>query len=417
MLLIIGTSHKAASIAIREKLAVAEDALSALLQALSLDPRVQEVVLLSTCNRTEFYVSTSSSEEEIYEAVVACWQKWCPLVTHFKDYVYIFSKEAAISHLMRLACGLDSLILGEPQVLGQLKSAFVLAKGVGTLGKELAFLFQKILHVAKKIRSQTGIAGYPVSVAYAAVTLAKKHLHGVSRPVIVLIGAGKNIELTLKYLVTDPIPRIVIVNRTFSRAEILAKRFGVEAAPLEHLSDYLEEADGVISAVSSQTAIVTRTHLRGRFQKKTQRPLFIIDLGVPRNIEADLSKEVVLYTVDDLNAIVTKNLKARETCAREAEASIPIACQAYIENQKARQKLQVVKAFRLKTDTIKKRVVEEALYALQKGEAPEAVMKQLAHRLAQKLLHRPTISLRKHCLEHSQDTLRFAKEFLDLESL
>ncbi|HRE30504.1 MAG TPA: glutamyl-tRNA reductase, partial [Candidatus Berkiella sp.] len=268
--------------------------------------------------------------------------------------------------------------------------------------------------VAKKIRTQTGIASHPVSIAYAATTLARQIFCDLSQATVVLIGAGENIELTLQHLLAKQVKRIIIANRTVSHAKALAERYGAMAVGLNELGWCLQQADIVISSIASPKPVVTKTHVEQAFTKR--RPLFMVDLGVPRNIEPDLahSEDIYLYTVDDLQGYVNENLKTRQNAAKDAEVLIAHASGAYMEWMSAQAQLATVRQLRLKAQDIKNRALSAAINRLRRGEAPEKVLTQFAHQLTQKLLHQPTVQLRQASLEQSEEKITVVKELFDL---
>lgn len=418
MLLTLGVSHKTAPIEVREKLAFSKEDIPRALKTLTEQLGVEEALLLSTCNRTEFYCSKShSSSFKMAEQFIAWWQKFSAWPLEMKSHLYFLSEEKAVQHLMRVASGLDSMIIGEPQILGQLKNAVALARENGLVGTKLYSLFQRSFSTAKKVRTHTEIASYPVSVAYAAVSLAKQIFSDLSKAKVVLIGAGENIELTLRHLREKNVQDIVVVNRTLAHAKKLSDMFGVDYKPLTSLVQCLSSADIVISAIDCTKPIVTRTEIDIALKGRKRRPIFIVDLGVPRNIESTLceNEDIYLYSIDDLKGLVTENLKNRQVAALRAESIILRATEEYMAWNKAQKQIKMVKALRHKAHTIKEEALENALRRLEKGEDPKALMSQFAHQLTQKLLHEPTVMLRKACQEKSEEELKIAKELFNLE--
>ncbi|MCS5710698.1 glutamyl-tRNA reductase [Candidatus Berkiella aquae] len=414
MLLTLGISHKTAPIDVREKLAFTQENIPGVLAALYGEIALEEVALLSTCNRTEFYFSTQNQANTSFRQLQSWWKNYLTPQFDMTPYLYMYTEEHAVRHVMRLACGLDSMVIGEPQILGQLKIAYQTASQSGVVGRTLSRLFQTSFSVAKKIRTQTGIASHPVSIAYAATTLAKQIFCDLSQATVVLIGAGENIELTLQHLLAKQVKRIIIANRTVSHAKALAERYGAMAVGLNELGWCLQQADIVISSIASPKPVVTKTHVEQAFTKR--RPLFMVDLGVPRNIEPDLahSEDIYLYTVDDLQGYVNENLKTRQNAAKDAEVLIEHASGAYMEWMSAQAQLATVRQLRLKAQDIKNHALSAAINRLRRGEAPEKVLTQFAHQLTQKLLHQPTVQLRQASLEQSEEKITVVKELFDL---
>lgn len=416
MLLTLGISHKTAPIEVREKLAFTQENIPRALEALFSEVALEEVALLSTCNRTEFYCSTADQPSTSCTQLQTWWKNYLELPFDVNPYLYTYSESHAVRHVMRLACGLDSMVIGEPQILGQLKTAYQTATQTGFVGKSLSRLFQTSFSVAKKIRTSTGIAAHPVSVAYAATTLAKQIFTDLSKATVVLIGAGENIELTLQHLQAKEVKRIIVANRTLLHAQALAERYQVIPVALDDLPWCLEQADIVISSIASPKPVVTAAKMANAFANGKRRPLFMVDLGVPRNIEPCVgdNEDVYLYTVDDLEGYVDQNLKTRQKAAHEAEVLINHASNAYMEWMLAQTQLTAVRQLRLKVQDIKNITLNAALRELRKGEDPEKVLTQFAHQLTQKLLHQPTIQLRRASLAQLEEKITVVKELFDL---
>ncbi|MBS0286242.1 MAG: glutamyl-tRNA reductase [Proteobacteria bacterium] len=412
MLLTLGISHKTAPIEVREKLAFSQENIPNALKTLVNEVALEEVALLSTCNRTELYCSTLHKESTFKTQVINWWQSYNQTSFDVKPYLYTFSNDFAVSHMMRVASGLDSMLLGEPQILGQLKTAFQLANQNGVLGKRLLRLFQTSFSVAKRVRHHTQINAHPVSVAYAAVSLAKQIFSDLSKATVMLIGAGENIELTLQHLKAKNVQKIIIVNRTLAHAKSLTECYGGESIGLDKLPIALAQADIVISAIASPKPVLLQAHLDHAFSRK-RRPIFMVDLGVPRNIEPTIAdhEDIYLYTVDDLQGIVTENLKNRELAALEAESIIEQATQAYMHWVNASRHRQAVVAIRHQADKLKNETLAQALKRLARGDNPNEVITHFAHQLTQKLMHQPTMNVKD--LHH--DKIELVKELFDIE--
>lgn len=417
MLLALGVSHKTAPIEVREKLAFSQDNIPKALKALAQGLALEEIALLSTCNRTEFYCMTSSMDVLYMKKILAWWQEYHHLAFDMDPYLYLHSDENAVRHLMRVACGLDSMVIGEPQILGQLKTAFQTALQTGVIGSQLSRLFQTSFSIAKKVRSNTQIACHPVSIAFSAVTLAKQIFSDFSKATVVLIGAGENTELLLQHLLAKQVSRLIIVNRTLEHAKILAARFGAQAFSLKALPECLAQADIIISSIASATPVVTKAQVMSSLQHSKRRPRLMIDLGVPRNIEPEVgaNEDIYLYTVDDLQGIITQNLQQRMMAAEDAEGIILKATHSYMNWMLTQKKMQTVRAFRVRAEKIKNDALAEGMRQLDRGEDPKKVLTQLAHQLKQKLLHEPTIGLRKLTCETSDEKIDIAKELFCLE--
>lgn len=417
MLLTLGVSHKTAPIEVREKLAFSPARIPHALKLVAQAAGLQEVALLSTCNRTEFYFSTPEAQLAPFEQVCHWWQQYLAPAFDLKPYLYALSDHSTVQHVMRLASGLESMVIGEPQILGQLKTAFRLAHQEGMVGKRLSRLFQSSFSVAKKVRHTTGINQHPVSMAFAAVALARQIFSHLADSTVVLLGAGENIELTLQHLLSKDVKHCYVVNRTLSHAQQLAQRYAVKALPLTELTQALKQADIVISSVDCVEPLITPKEMEEVFATTKRRPIFMVDLGVPRNIDAKLAahEDIYLYTVDDLEGIIKENLKYRQIAATQGQEMIAQACQAYMKWMYSQQKTQTVRALRYQAEKIKNAALQNALRQLQKGRQPQEVLHHLAHCLTQKILHHPTIELRKASLDDAQEKIKVAKELFNIE--
>lgn len=417
MIFILGISHKTAPIEVREKLAFSPEDIPDILTGLKQAMALEEIALLSTCNRTEIYARATSIDAAIMQKMIAWWHQRLLSPTDIRLFTYFYENEKAVQHLMRVACGLDSMILGEPQILGQLKSAFRIATISGGIGKNLSRLFQSSFSVAKKIRTHTGIATHPVSVAFAAVTLAKQIFSDLSQTTVVLLGAGENTELVLQHLLSKPLKQLFVVNRTLSHGVALAQRYGAKAYPLTELSQCLKQADIVISSMACNAPLVTQSQVDIALKGTKRRPILMVDLGVPRNIESLVGKneDIYLYTIDDLQGIITQNIKHRQIAAKNAESMIEDAMQAYIDWMRMEAHMQAVRTLRMKVDVIKEDMLKDALRQLEKGQDPKKLLAHIAHQLTQKLLHEPTVSLRKMSYENADEKIAVAKELFSIE--
>ncbi len=417
MLLALGVSHKTAPIEVREKLAFSQECIPEALKALVQTMGLEEIALLSTCNRTEFYCTTSLTDRFLQKKLLSWWQQYHRLAFDMDPYLYLHSEENAVKHLMRVACGLDSMVIGESQILGQLKTAFHTAIKTGVMGSQLSRLFQTSFSIAKKVRTTTKIACHPVSVAFSAVTLAKQIFSDFSKATVLLIGAGENTELLLQHLAAKQVKHLFIVNRTLGHAKSLADRFDAQAFSLDALGSCLAKADIIISSIACHAPIITKTQLEELLLQSKRRPRLMIDLGVPRNIEPQvgLNEDIYLYTVDDLQGIITQNLQQRMVAAQDAEQIILKASDNYMDWMLAQKRMQTVRALRMKAEKIKNTALMQSFKQLDKGDDPKTVLTQLAHQLTQKLLHEPTMGLRKLSCESSDEKIDIAKELFCLE--
>jgi len=317
-LLSIGLNHTTAPVEVRERAAVAAEHLDDALSDISTCTGIEEATILSTCNRTEVYCQVPESNIE----VVSDWL--CDFHQLPKDdvapFLYTFPDQAAVKHAFRVASGLDSMVIGEPQILGQMKTAFAKAHKNGNTGKVLNRLFQHTFSVAKEIRTSTSIGSHAVSVAYAAVSLSKQIFSDISQQTVLLIGAGETIELTCRHLYAQGVRNIIVANRTVERAEGLAKEFGANVISLHELPTRLADADMVFSSTASTLPILGKGAFESALKKRRNKPVLVVDLAIPRDVEKEVGdlSNVYLYTVDDLQQVVSENLESRKNPAIHA---------------------------------------------------------------------------------------------------
>ncbi len=415
-LLALGINHETAPVAVRERVAFADEALPQALHALKALPQVHEVALLSTCNRTELYAAV----DEGGEAVLADW-----LATHPGDaaglhaYLYRHADGDAVRHLFRVASGLDSLVLGEPQILGQVKQAWAAARAAGTLGSRLDRLFQHAFTTAKRARTETRIGASPVSVASTAVRLLQESFARPSEATVLLIGAGETIELAARHLVQARVARLLVANRTLAHAQELASRHGGYALPLSELDRHLGEADVVISATASRDPVIARAQVEAALLQRRHRPMLLIDLAVPRDIEPGVAelRDAYLYTVDDLQRAVEDNRRTRREAAEEAEAIIELQVARYAEHAVASSRNAALKQMRGHGEAARAEALAKARQQLAAGASPEAALEFLAHTLTNRLLHAPTVALREAALTGDAEMARAAEKMFPAEDV
>ncbi len=405
-LVALGLNHQTAPVALRERVAFAGDAFAPALTALRALPQVEEVVLLSTCNRTEVY----AIGEEAAPAVAEWLATHAAESTDLHAYLYRHQEGDAARHLFRVAAGLDSLVLGEPQILGQVKEAWSLARGNGAMGPQLDRLFQQAFATAKRARTDTAIGANPVSVASAAVKLARDSFARPQDSTVLLIGAGETIELAARHLVQANVRRLLIANRTLAHAQALATAHGGYALPLDELDRHLAEADIVFSATASQQPILHRPQVEAALAMRKHRPMLLVDLAVPRDIAADVAelRDVFVYTVDDLQRAVEDNRRSRKDAAEAAEAIIDLQVARYMEVAGAAMGMDGVRAVRAHGQRLQQDALAKARQQLAAGQSPEAVLDQLAHTLTNRLLHAPTVAVRDAALRGDAELLRAA---------
>ena len=376
---------------------------------------VDEAVLLSTCNRTEFYVITD-------DAGRGRLREWLHndrnLDPSFGETLFTLDDDAAIRHIFRVACGLDSMVLGEPQILGQLKDAFRHAQNAGTLGRQLSRLMQHTFAVAKKIRTDTEIGASPVSVASAAVSLANQFFAGFSKHTALLVGAGTTVELLAKHLSSRNIGRLFIANRNLDRARELAGRFGGFAVPLSEIEGTLQEADILITSTASPVPLVTFEHMKAAIKARKRKPVFAVDIAVPRDIEAacgDL-EDVYLYTIDDLNKVIQQGQGNREAAALEADRLLDEEIHRYQNIERSKQAVPIIAALREHGESIRDKVNAQAHRRLARGESAEDAIEYATAALMKKILHGPSVALRKAAEHSDEDLIAAVRNLFDLDT-
>ncbi len=391
---ILGLNHNTAPIEIREQVVFAGGEVSRACERLTDIDGVDEAVLLSTCNRTEFYVITSDGGRDRL-------QDWLrderSLDPGFIDSLFTLDTEEAIRHVFRVACGLDSMVLGETQVLGQLKDAFRSAQQAGTVGQQLGRLFQHTFSVAKKVRTDTEIGANPVSIASASVRLAQQFFAGFTKHTALLVGAGVTIELVAKHLVGKDIGRLFVANRDVERARNLASKFGGYAVPLSELEGTLPEADILITSTAAPEAIVTTNMVKAAMKTRKRRPVFAVDIAVPRDIEPEVAKvqDVYLYTIDDLQKVIQEGQTSREAAAVHANRILDDEIRRYLSIERAKKASPLIVALREQGETIRDGVLREAQRRLDKGVDSREVIEFATAMLMKKMLHNPSVRLRE----------------------
>jgi glutamyl-tRNA reductase len=387
----LGLNHQTAPLAVRERVVFhverLHEALSELKRGLA-----REAAILSTCNRTEVYVSADEKPGELARWLAGYHRL---AAEELQPYLYTLPHEQAVRHAFRVASGLDSMVIGEPQILGQMKEAARAAESAGTLGSLLHRLFQRSFAVAKEVRSTTRIGAASVSMAAAAVKLAARIFPSLEDQSVLLIGAGEMIELTATHFAAQAPARITVANRTLERAERLAGRFMAQAIELRSLGERLHEYDIVVSCTASSLPILGKGLVERALRARRRRPIFMVDLAVPRDIEQEAGEldDVFLYTVDDLAGIVSANLDARRSALEQAEAIIEAQVGQFMHWMRLREGVPLIRALRDEADAARREELERALKALERGDNPAQLLETLSRKLTNKLIHGPTQAL------------------------
>ena len=411
----VGINHKTAPVSVRERVAFDPARMPDVLgQLTSLHP-ISEAVVLSTCNRTELYCSAAELQQQQIAEWLASYHQ-IP-VQDLAPALYCLQQDKAVQHTMRVASGLDSLVLGEPQILGQMKSAYAVAQEHGAVGSELGRLFRQTFSIAKRVRTDTAIGQNPVSVAFAAVRMAQHIFADLGRSHALLIGAGETIELVARHLAQAGVKNITLANRTLARAQHLAEEFHADAVLLEDIPQVLPTADIVISSTASPLPILGKGAVEKALRQRRHRPMFMVDIAVPRDIEAEVAElaDVYLYTVDDLRDIIEENVRSREDAAHQAEELILAGVEHFMRELKTLDAVTTVRDLRDYSTAVQQDMLEKALKQLQSGGDPERVLRQFAHSYSNKLLHAPTVALRKAGAEGRLEVLDWTRELFQLD--
>ena len=422
-LIALGINHKSAHVSLREKVAFAPEQMAEALQDASTDADLGEVVILSTCNRTEMFVFT---EHESEQDIVQCEHRalsWLGDYHHIelselRDCYYSYKEEQALRHMIQVASGLDSMVLGEPQILGQMKSAYAVAQEANTVASMFSRIFPHVFSVAKKVRTDTAIGENPVSVAYAAVNLSRHIFADLTATRALLIGAGETIELVARHLSENGVQKIVVANRTLGRAKELAQRFGADAVLLSEIPEQLIHSDIVISSTGSQLPILGKGAVEHALKMRKHRPILMVDIAVPRDIEEQVGElsDVYLYSVDDLTEIVDENKRTRESEARKADKLIDQGIHLYQQQLRSLDSVETLKSYRSKGEAIRDIELEKALKLLAKGDSAEDVMAILARNMANKFMHNPTIEIKKASANGREELINWANDLFGLSS-
>lgn len=393
-LVALGLNHHTAPLAIREQLAFPAEQLADALRDLTGSHTAQEAAILSTCNRTEIYASARD-----IDSVLAWLARNRGLeIETLRPYLYALDAEATARHAFRVASGLDSMVLGETQIVGQIKDAVRVAETCGTLGTLLNTLFQKTFSTAKAVRSQTAIGANSVSMAAAGVKLAEQIFPSIRELNVLLIGAGEMIELVATHFAAHQPAGITVANRTLERGERLASQFGGRAIVLQDLASQLPLHDVVVTSTASPVPILGKGTVEKALKIRRHKPIFMLDLAVPRDIEAEVADlaDVFLYTVDDIAAIVDAGREERRAAAETAEGIIQEKTREFVQWLAGRDTVPVIRALQVEAERIRRHALEAAAKRLQKGESPHDVLEFLSRQLTNKLLHPPLQALNSH---------------------
>lgn len=436
-LVLFGINHNTANVALREQVAFPPETMpDAMHKVVNLE-HVREAVIVSTCNRTELYIdldfSAGQTDDENSNIIIdpelvnAAQQKLLGWLSQYhgisetalQGCSYFHWHEDVVRHLMRVACGLDSMVLGEPQILGQIKSAYAVAKELGVAKAQLGRAFQDAFSIAKEVRTDTAIGENPVSVAYAAVTLAEQIFSNLGSLHALLIGAGHTIELVARHLTDKGVKSIVVANRTLQNAVTLGEKFGARGVLLSDIPDELIHADIVVSSTNSQLPLLGKGAVERAIKKRRHKPMLLVDLAVPRDIEPEVGEisDAYLYSVDDIRDVIDDNVKSRELAAQQASAIIERGVEEYLSQLRALNAVATLKAFREKADAIRQTELEKAVKSLERGVPADKALEALARAITNKLIHAPSVQMKRASAEGRDDLVRLTQELFELNNV
>ena len=411
---LIGVNHKTAPVEVRERFAIPESRLPEALKRLAGHPGVDEGIILSTCNRVEVLAQTKNGTVDL-RGFLRDYFQMDP--ADYEPHLYEYRESDAVRHLFRVTSSLDSMVVGEPQILGQVKEAYATARAVGAVHSQLDLLLTRAFAVAKRVRTDTRIGAHTVSVAFTAVRLAEQVFTDLKHASVLLIGAGDTIELAARHLAEKQVRRLIVANRTPETAQELAGRHGGYAIALADLPQHLAEADIVISSTAARQPIVTRAMVEQAMAARKRKPMFMVDIAVPRDIEAGVGElpDVYLYGIDDLRQVIDDNLRSRAAAAHEAEAIIDLQVERYMAWRRALTLKNPAVDMRQHAEVYRDEVLGKARAMLAHGKSPDEALAFLANTLTNKLLHHPSARLREAALSGDLDLLHAAGRLYGLD--
>lgn len=402
-----GLNHKTAPLDVREKIALPVALQDTMLNSLVSLPAVNEAAILSTCNRTEIYCDTEDPHSIV------------PWLAHehqlspdmIAPYLYVHQGHEGIRHILRVASGLDSMMLGEPQILGQMKLAYQQACRVGTVKSNLRHVFEYMFSASKRVRTQSGIGNNPISIAFAAVQLIGKLFKDYQTLNVLIIGSGETSSLVAKYLHNQGVSRFMIASRTSANAQILAERFAGVALSIGDIPNYLSQADVVITATACPLPFINKGLVEHALNQRAHAPMFFLDLAVPRDIESNVSEleAVHLYNIDDLQAMIEKGMNERRAAAIEAEQLIDCELDNYVRLHRTLQAKGVICDYRNQMQDLAQQELQRAMQKLEAGQCQYSVLTEFSERLVKKLTHTPTVGLRQAAWDDREELLDLAK--------
>ncbi|MBU1182967.1 MAG: glutamyl-tRNA reductase [Pseudomonadota bacterium] len=396
-IILLGINHKTAPVEIRELLTVSKEEAAAMLDAIKESASVNEVVIFSTCNRVEILMTAGDKADAIETAQRQLSRFKNVPVSRFQQSIYIYEGDEAVRHIFRVASSLDSMMVGEPQILGQIKEAYFNATKRKTSGVILNRLLHRTFFVAKRVRTETGIGDHAVSISYAAVELARKIFGLLDGKKVLLIGAGEMAELAVEHLIRNRVKEIFVANRTFKNGVELARRFGGTAIRFEEITDFIQQADVIISSTGSPDIIINKEQVKHIMPGRRNRPLFFIDIAVPRDIDPEINKlnNIYVYDIDDLNGVVDENIEDRNKEAIKGERIIDEAVISFRRWYDSLDVVPTIVALRNKIDSIATAEIEKTMHAMNIAESEREALYRMKNALINKIMHNPTLLLKR----------------------
>jgi glutamyl-tRNA reductase len=412
-LVVVGINHRTAPVDVRERVVFDPARVPDALRELAALPPVQEAVIVSTCNRTEIYCVTEAGAADLDDWL----QRYHQLGSNIHHCLYHLDHAKAVTHAFSVASGLDSMVLGEPQILGQLKDAYRAAQDAGTAGPVLNRLFQAAFSVAKRVRTETQIGANAVSVASAAVAMAKTVFASFENRTALLVGAGETIALAARHLHADGLRRMIVANRSIDRARELAAEFQGFAIGLDEIPSHLREADLVVASTASPNVIITRAMAVQALRARKRRPIFMVDIAVPRDIDPEVAEleDVYLFTVDDLQVVVNENMESRRQAASEADRMIAAEVDRFELQQRSRSAAPTIRRLRDEAEHVRQHTLEQARRMLASGRTPDEVLEFLSNTLTNRLIHAPSQRLRDAAETGDQEIIRAIADIYRLD--
>ena len=402
---VLGINHRSTPVEVRGQVAFPPERVGQALTELRQLGGIHAAAILSTCNRTELYCAREDTAIDHLASWLGDFHRLSP--DSLRPHLYAYQDEVAVRHVFRVAAGLDSLILGEPQILGQMKDCYQQALRSHSIDTLVNRLFQHTFSVAKQVRTDTAIGASPVSVAFAAVSLARQIFGDLAGQTALLIGAGETIELTARHLHEREAGKLIIANRTVTRAHDLAAQFGGYGIGLDEIAAHLAEADIVIASTGSSTVLLEKATVEAALRTRKHRPVLIIDIAVPPDIDPAVAEldDVYLYTVDDLKQVIEENMRSRQEAADQAEEIIEAQAERFMAWTRSLDAVPTLRAYREHAENLGETELERARRALASGTPPEAVAEQLTRNLVRKLTHDPSVNMRNAVAEGDTDLL------------